>query len=128
MRARERRTPRRGIRRLGDEYLVLTYDETGIEHVNTFATMREARSFQRVVRLAEQRKLAIETATSTYSSVTETSASSGAEAIAQGHRQCCISVSSMRLSRSACSGSRTRRSGRSLSRPCIDSSADRCSC
>jgi hypothetical protein len=41
-----RRTLRRGIRRLGDEYLVTSFDETGIEHVNVFGTMREARAFK----------------------------------------------------------------------------------
>ena len=54
---RTRRTMRRGIRRLGNEYVVVTYDETGIEHANVFATLREARAFRRVVRLAEQHKI-----------------------------------------------------------------------
>jgi hypothetical protein len=43
---RTRPTLRRGIRRLGEEYLVVTHDETGIERVTTFATMREARTFR----------------------------------------------------------------------------------
>ncbi len=50
---RTRRTLRRGIRRLGNEYVVITYDETGIERVNSFATMREACTFRRVARLAD---------------------------------------------------------------------------
>ena len=54
--ARTRPTLRRGIRRLGDEYVVITYDETGIERVNVFATMREARTFRRAALLADQAK------------------------------------------------------------------------
>jgi hypothetical protein len=51
-----RRTFRRGIHRLGDEYVVLTFDETGIQHEDTFATMREARAFRFAVKFAEQNK------------------------------------------------------------------------
>jgi class 3 adenylate cyclase len=53
---RTRRTLRRGIHRLGDEYVVTTFDETGIEHQNTFATMREARTFRFAARFAEQNR------------------------------------------------------------------------
>jgi class 3 adenylate cyclase len=53
---RTRRTLYRGVRRLGDEYVVLTYDELGIEHVNVFGTMRDARVFRRTVRLAEKQR------------------------------------------------------------------------
>jgi class 3 adenylate cyclase len=51
---RSRRTYRRGVRRLGDEYLVITHDETGIEHLHTFVTMGEASAFSRAVRIAEK--------------------------------------------------------------------------
>ena len=44
-RVRSRRTRRRGVRRLAGEYLVVTFDETGIEHVSTFTTMTDARNF-----------------------------------------------------------------------------------
>ena len=53
---RTRRTHRRGIRRLGGEYLVVTTDETGIEHVNGFASMSEARDFRDAVRVARAGK------------------------------------------------------------------------
>jgi class 3 adenylate cyclase len=53
---RTRRTHRRGIRRLGGEYLVTTVDGTGIEHVNAFATMREARAFKFAIDASEKQK------------------------------------------------------------------------
>lgn len=53
---RTRRTFWRGIRRLGEEYVVLTFDETGIERLNAFATMREARAFRLVAKLAGENK------------------------------------------------------------------------
>jgi class 3 adenylate cyclase len=53
---RTRRTLYPGVRRLGDEYVVLAYDELGIERVNVFGTMREARVFRRTVRLGEQQR------------------------------------------------------------------------
>jgi hypothetical protein len=53
---RTRRTLRRGIRRLGDEYLVTTFDETGIEHVKAFETMREARAFKLAVETVAEHK------------------------------------------------------------------------
>jgi class 3 adenylate cyclase len=53
---RTRRTLFPGVRRLGHEYVVVAFDDAGIEHVNVFETMREARAFRRVVHLSEQRK------------------------------------------------------------------------
>jgi hypothetical protein len=57
---RTRRTPRRGIRRLGNEYVIITFDETGIEQVNTFDTMREAREFRDAVKVADADKARLE--------------------------------------------------------------------
>jgi hypothetical protein len=56
---RTRRTLRRGIRRLGDEYIIVTYDETGIEHVSTFDNMSDARNFRDAVEAGEKASLPI---------------------------------------------------------------------
>jgi class 3 adenylate cyclase len=53
---RTRLTMRRGIHRLGDEYVVASVDETGIEHLNAFGTMREARAFRLAAKLARENK------------------------------------------------------------------------
>jgi class 3 adenylate cyclase len=54
---RTRRTYRRGVRRLGDDYVVITHDETGIEHLHTFVTIGEASAFSRAVRIAEKHQV-----------------------------------------------------------------------
>jgi class 3 adenylate cyclase len=51
---RLRRTPRRGIYRRGDRYVVPYIDEVGIEHENQFETMAAARAFRDVRRMDEQ--------------------------------------------------------------------------
>ena len=56
---RARRTHRRGIRRLGAEYLVVTTDETGVQHVSSFPSMAEARDFRDAVKVAEKARLEV---------------------------------------------------------------------
>jgi hypothetical protein len=49
-----RRTRHPGIRRAGDLYAVPSIDETGVESVPTFETLREARTYWRAQRLREK--------------------------------------------------------------------------
>jgi class 3 adenylate cyclase len=54
---RLRRTRRRGIYRLGDRYVVPSFDEVGIEHEDEFDTVAAARAFRDARRHAEKRQI-----------------------------------------------------------------------